>query len=77
MQEETYAARTEANPSPPDSGPAHTRAAGRPAARPCSPAAKSASSGGQVDVEVVPAPDQRGGQLAVRGDDQVPVVLPR
>ena len=32
---------------------------------------------GQVDVEVIPDPDQRGGQLAVRGDDQVPVIQPR
>src|SRR6185312_2140906 len=31
---------------------------------------------GQVDVEVIPDPDQGRGQLAVRGDDQVPVVLP-
>src|SRR6266852_3189523 len=31
---------------------------------------------GEVDVEVIPAPDQRGGQAAVGGDDQVPVVLP-
>src|SRR5258708_24637534 len=31
---------------------------------------------GQVDVEVVPAPDQRGGQVPVGGDDQVPVVAP-
>src|SRR4029077_1213128 len=31
---------------------------------------------GQVDVEVIPAPDQRGGQLAGGGYDQVPVVLP-
>ena len=31
---------------------------------------------GEVDVEVIPAPDQRRGQLPVGGDDQVPVVLP-
>src|SRR6266852_1450092 len=31
---------------------------------------------GQVDVEVIPAPDQGGGQLAVGGDDQVPVAGP-
>ena len=31
---------------------------------------------GQVDVEVIPDPDQRGGQLAVGGDDQVPVIGP-
>src|SRR6516225_6213508 len=31
---------------------------------------------GQVDVEVVPAPDHRGGQRPVGGDDQVAVVLP-
>ena len=31
---------------------------------------------GQVDVEVIPDPDQRGGQLAVGGDDQVPVIHP-
>src|SRR5215470_12582958 len=30
----------------------------------------------QVDVEVIPAPDQRGRQLAVGGDDQVLVILP-
>jgi hypothetical protein len=32
--------------------------------------------GRQVDVEVIPAPHQRGGQLPVRGDDQVPVIGP-
>src|SRR5690242_9772573 len=32
--------------------------------------------GGQVDVEVVPDPDQRGGQLAVGGEDQVTVTGP-
>src|SRR6266567_1868837 len=32
--------------------------------------------GGQVDVEIIPAPDQGGGQLTVGGDDQVPVVAP-
>ena len=53
MQEETYATRTEANPSPPDSGPARTRAAGRYAAIPCSPR-RSPPAPGQVDVEVVP-----------------------
>jgi hypothetical protein len=31
---------------------------------------------GQVDVEVVPDPDQRGDQLTVGGDDQVPVIRP-
>ena len=30
----------------------------------------------QVDVEVIPDPDQRGGQLAVGGEDQVPVISP-
>src|SRR6266849_2803721 len=30
----------------------------------------------QVDVEVIPAPHQRRGQLPVRGDDQVPVISP-
>src|SRR5216683_5738553 len=30
----------------------------------------------QVDVEVIPAPHQGRGQLPVRGDDQVPVILP-
>ena len=29
-----------------------------------------------MDVEVVPAPHDRRGQLAVRGDDQVPVISP-
>src|SRR6266576_730619 len=32
--------------------------------------------GRQVDVEVIPDPDQRGGQLAVGGEDQVPVISP-
>jgi hypothetical protein len=32
--------------------------------------------GCQVDVEVIPDPDQRGGQLPVGGDDQVPVIGP-
>ena len=31
---------------------------------------------GQVDVEVVPAPHQRRGQVMVGADDQVPVILP-
>jgi hypothetical protein len=31
---------------------------------------------GEVDVEVVPDPDQRGAQLPVGGDDQVPVISP-
>src|SRR5258708_5587597 len=31
---------------------------------------------GQVDVEVIPAPHQRRGQLTVGGDDQVPVIAP-
>src|SRR5882724_909346 len=30
----------------------------------------------EVDVEVIPAPHQRGGQAAVGDDDQVPVILP-
>jgi hypothetical protein len=30
----------------------------------------------QVDIEVIPAPDQRCGQLTVRDDDLVPVVTP-
>jgi hypothetical protein len=30
----------------------------------------------QVDVEVIPDPHHRGGQVPVRSDDQVPVILP-
>ena len=30
----------------------------------------------EMNIEVVPAPDQRRGQLAVGGDDQVPVIGP-
>src|SRR5260370_14876864 len=40
------------------------------------PSGEVGQFGGQVDVEVIPAPDQRGGQLTVGGDDQVPVVAP-
>ena len=74
MEEKTYAARTEATTSPPGSGPGRRKAAGTRAASRLG-AGEGAQLRAQMDVEVVPDQhDDPAGQLAVRGDQQVPVL---